>query len=301
MEKVEKVLGNGLPLVATGGGEETGTDFLVRCWWTYRASTRPFLIHKSLDGKKLVNVRVEGERDVKILPDGKYAILVLEGRYQSKGKWATEYFGYYFSKIYEHPALRVLDFRRTYSGGGGQGGVIAVIALDLDLLQEPIPIAKINVRLSSTEEGYRILFTNGSSVPFTEEIEKMIVERGKSEKRGEEEVVVYRRTLRTFLAHGSIVPLPPAFGQGWVYIGEEGIVFSKSLVALFNKLIEMRVIKTVEARRFNEWEYEKAAASVILPGNWLENEPNLRLTEVSENDLYAFLKGEKTIKEIRGQ
>ncbi|MEM4454700.1 MAG: hypothetical protein QXT28_08335 [Thermofilaceae archaeon] len=300
MEKVEKVLGNGLPLVATGGGEETGTDFLVRCWWTYRASTRSFLIHKSLAGKKLVNVRVEGERDVKILPDGKYAILVLEGRYQSKGKWATEYFGYYFSKIYEHPAIRILDFRRTYSGGGGQGGVITVIALDLDLLQEPIPIAKIHVRLSSTEEGYRILFTNGTTVPFTEEIEKMIIERRKSEKR-EEGVVVYRRTLRTFLAHGSIVPLPPAFGQGWVYIGEEGIVFSKTLVALFNKLIEMRVIKTVEARRFNEWEYEKAAASVMLPGNWLENEPNLLLTEVSESDLYAFLKGEKTIKEIRGR
>lgn len=296
MDRVRVVLGEGMPLVATGGGEEVrGTEYMACCWWTYRVSTRTFLIHRSLKGAKLVNVQVAGEGEYRVLPGGPYAILVIEGKYQSKGKWASEYYGHYFEQIYEHPALRVLELRRCYSSGGGQGGKIAVLALDLSKVgDQPVPIARIRVRLSSVEEGCRVLYSDGSTGPWSTEIEKMIMEKGKREE--EVNAVVYRRLLKSYMAHGSIAPLPPEIGEGWVFIREDMVVFAKTLVDLFNKLNEMGLVK----ERFEEREYSKIAGTILLEGErW--DEPNLNFAEVGFSDVLEYLKGTKSVRDILGR
>lgn len=152
--------------VAKGEGtiEPPLNDFMITRYSTYRYVSMVYLIHASLKDKYLTNVKAERTKKStawKILPGGNETIMVIEGKYQSQGKWATEYYGTYVAQVFENPAYKVLEYKHVYSSGGGQGGSLLVVAVDVTKLSAPAPLARVPIRLTPIQNAFMVLWSNG--------------------------------------------------------------------------------------------------------------------------------------------
>jgi len=156
------------PVIFYRYGETPDGRFMVTRVPCGRKDSIIFLIHKSLQGKPLVGVNVQKTSKGtawKIMPNGHYAVLVIKGNLQTRGRWAPSIHGYYGDLIQHSDGVIVMYSDSWCSGGGGLRAKTHVIAIDLQKIQKPIPIARILVPVSDRDTEYRVLFSNGIVLP----------------------------------------------------------------------------------------------------------------------------------------
>jgi len=125
-----------------------------------------YLFYPSLRGSPAEGVEIKRNRKGTawiVLPNGHWKLIVLQGHYMTKGRWATEYKGLYVSQLLAPQEVQVLTNMTWRSRGGGLGASLLVLAVPKDI-DPRTPLARVLVTESWEQEGSRLVLADGSLV-----------------------------------------------------------------------------------------------------------------------------------------